>query len=180
MTQIETNYSMRSAPESWKEAAEASNLTPDPTPLGRKRVMAEVPTRDESDMLSGAIFGMIVALAGGWVWYRYEVDTVTQFAWLAPVLGAAIAVAVRVGSGARDSDVRASLSAVLYMIMVLSVAYVIERTQFIRAYGSSTELFNSSTALLRHRITEPTTISFWLLGLIATIHISYLLGGKRR
>ncbi len=68
MTQLDTNYSMRTAPEPWKEAAEASDIIHDPTPLGRKRDMAEVPTRDDPDMVSGTIFGAITALVGGWVW----------------------------------------------------------------------------------------------------------------
>lgn len=179
MTRIDTNYSMRTAPESWMEAAEASEIIPDPTPLGRKRVMAEVPSREQPDMVSGTIFGGIVALVGGWLWYRYEVETLTQLAWLAPLLGVAIAFAVRVASGPNHSDVRATLSAVLYLLMVLSVAYMIERTQFAQAWGSSTQFFNSNTALLRNRISEPATISFWLLGLIGTIHLSYMLGRRR-
>ncbi|MEZ5377598.1 MAG: hypothetical protein R2733_13915 [Acidimicrobiales bacterium] len=179
MTQIDTNYSMRTAPESWMEAAEASEIVHDPTPLGRKRVMAEVPSREQPDMVSATIFGGIVALAGGWLWYRYEVDTLTQLAWLAPLIGAAIAVAVRIAGGARHSDVRATLASVLYLLMVLSVAYMVERTQFAATYGTSSEYFNSDTALLRHRISEPQTISFWLLGLIGTIHLSYMLGKRR-
>ncbi len=179
MTPIETNYSMRSAPESWMEAAEAADIAHDPTPLGRKRVMAEVPVREQPDMVSGTIFGIIASLVGGWIWYHYEVETTTQFAWFAPVLGTGIAVAVRAASGNRHNDVRATLSAVLYLCTVLAVAYMVERTQFIRTYGNSAEFFNSNTALLRHRITEPTTISFWLLGLIAAIQVSYMLGKRR-
>ncbi|MEZ5225418.1 MAG: hypothetical protein R2710_01760 [Acidimicrobiales bacterium] len=178
MTQIDTNYSMRTAPESWMEAAEASEIVHDPTPLGRKRVMAEVPSREQPDMVSATIFGGIVALAGGWLWYRYEVDTLTQLAWLAPLIGAAIAVAVR-SPVVLATATFATLASVLYLLMVLSVAYMVERTQFAATYGTSSEYFNSDTALLRHRISEPQTISFWLLGLIGTIHLSYMLGKRR-
>ncbi len=179
MTQIETNYSLRNAPESWTEAADEADVPHDPSPLGRKRVMAEVPTREEPDIVSGTIVGAIVAIIGGFLWYRYEVATLTQLAWVAPVLGVALAVAVRVASGGRHSDVRATLCAVLYLLTILCVAYMIERTQFAQAYGDSTQFFNSNTVLLRNRISEPTTISFWLVGLIATIQLSYTLGKRR-
>ncbi len=179
MTQIETDYSLRNAPASWNEAAEVAEVVHDPSPLGRRRVLPTMPTREQPDVVSGTIMGGIVALAGGWLWYRYEVDMLTQMAWIAPLLGVAIALAVRAAGGPSHSDVRATLSAVLYLMTVLSVAYMIERTQFSQAYGNSSQFFNSNTALLRNRISEPATLSYWLLGLIATIQISYLLGKRR-
>lgn len=180
MTDTETNYSLRNTPDSWNQAAEEADIVPDSTPLGRRRVMPSIPEREQSDIVSGTIFGGLIALAGGWLWYQGEVASVGQLAWVAPLLGVALAVVIRIAAGGRDSDVRATLAAVLYLLTILAVAYLVERAQFIQTYGDATQFWNSNTALLRNRISEPMTISSWLLGLVLAIQLSYSLGNRRK
>lgn len=180
MTDIETDYSLRNTPDSWNQAAEEADNVPDSSPLGRRRVMPSIPEREQSDIVSGSIFGGLVGLAGGYVWYHGEVASVGQLAWAAPLLGAALAIVIRIAAGGRDSDVRATLAAVFYLLTVLGVAYLVERAQFIETYGDATQFWNSNSALIRNRISEPWTISSWLFGLILAVQLSYSLGNRRR
>lgn len=180
MTDIETDYSLRNTPNSWNQAAEDADIMPDSSPLGRRRVMPSIPEREQSDIVSGTIFGGLVALTGGWLWYQGEVASVGQLAWVAPLLGVALAVVIRLSAGGRDSDVRATLSAVLYLLTILAVAYLVERAQFIETYGNATQFWNSNAALIRNRISEPWTITSWIIGLVLAIQLSYSLGNRRR
>ncbi len=179
MTDIDNNYSYRNAPDEWADAETFSDVETDNTPLGRRRVMPSVPTREQADLVTALTSGGIVALATGWLWYSYEIANAVEATWMAPVLGVAIAVGVRISGGGRHPDVRAAVSTVLYLLTVFAVAYLVERTQFLATYGDGSRFWNGNSALLRNRLSDLETVCFWLVGLFASIQTSYLLKTKK-
>jgi hypothetical protein len=177
MTNIETNYSVRNAPEAWGAAAAAAELiaTEDTSPLRRKRILPRIPIRDDADLVTSIVGGGILAVIVGWAWFEHETTTLGQSPWIALILGVIVAIGVRLGNGPHHADVRATLSSVIYLLTLLAVAYMVERHSYLSVYGSADSFWAGDMYVLRNRIGQPEIMGFWVLGLIGTIQTSYLL-----
>lgn len=180
MNTHETDFSIRSAPESWSANANASPMDADNTPLRRRRLMPRVPIREQPDMVTSTLFGGAAAFLVGWTWYDIEASAGAQSPWIAPILGIVIALGVRLGNGRHHADLRATLSTVLYLTTLLCVAYLGERHAYMSLYGSSNDFWVADRALLINRIAVPGVMGFWFIGLVATIQTSYLTGRSHK
>ena len=168
------DFDIRSAPETWKEAA-VDAPEGDANPLRRRRVVGDLPIRYEIDTVTASLSAMIVSIVAGTAWYMVEVENALNSPWVSVVLGALIAVAVRLGAGPHLPEIRATLAVIFYIVTVLAVAYMVERTQFIAIYGNEAAIAGGERGLVRDRLTEPQTVAAWTLGLLTATQVSYLL-----
>lgn len=168
------DFSVRTAPDEWNTAA-ADAPEGDEKPLYRKRVVGDLPVRYEFDALTSSIAALAVSIAVGVSWYVLEINNALRTPWVAVILGIIIAIAVRLGAGPHVPEARATLSVIFYLGTLLTVAYMIERYQFIAVYGSEASIAGGERGLVRDRLTQPGTVAAWALGLLATIQSSYLL-----
>ena len=174
----EKTFSVRTVPDSWVDAQEESG-TPDPNPLPAKRAVGVVPIRGDADVLTGGLAGLAMAVVVGASWYAFESQDVVESPWLAIPVGILIALAVRLGSGADHSDVRATVSLMFYFVTVFGVAYFVEAYDYRQLYNANPDFAASQTELVRDRLTEPETMLAWAIGLLATLQTGYLLRRRR-
>lgn len=168
------DFSVRTAPNEWSDAA-ADAPEGDEKPLYRKRVVGDLPHRYEFDAVTSSISALAISIAVGVSWYVLEINEALQTPWIAVLLGLLIAVAVRLGAGPHVPEARATLSVIFYIGTLLVVAYMIERYQFVAIYGSEASIAGGERGLVRDRLTQPSTVAAWAIGLLATIQASYLL-----
>ncbi len=178
-TETSYDFSMNSVPDSWHEAADEAPA-PDPKPLYKKKSLAVMPIGDKVDLTTAFIASVVMSVLTGVTWYLFETRRVTDSPWLALAVGVFIALAVRLGGTAAEPDIRATVSAVFYLATVLTTVYMIERHDFRLLYTVSPGLKESESALVRDRLTEPTVIFAWVLGLVTTMQLSYWTGRRRR
>lgn len=177
-TEFNTDFSLRTVPDSWASAAEDGEILGDALPLRRKRIMPRIPTRDQPDMFTALLAGVAMAVAGGWAWFHYETVNGVQAPWLAPCLALLVAAAVRLGSGRGHPDQRAAVAAVIYLVTLLTVSYLVERYYLRGLFGPLGRDWAGDTSLLRNRFSHPETVLAWIIGFLLSIQFSYL--GHRR
>lgn len=177
-TKKDLNFSLRNVPDTWEEAA-LEGPQGDDAPLRRKRVVGKLPQRYEMDAMTAFIAGASMTIVAGAAWYFLEIDGAVVSPWLAVMMGMLIAVAVRLGAGQDHPEVRASLSVIFYLVGVFTVAYMIERHQFISLYGPEASIAGGERGLVRDRLTEPLTLAAWACGLVVAAQTSYLFKRRR-
>lgn len=168
------DFSVRTAPNEWSDAA-ADAPESDEKPLYRKRVVGDLPHRYEFDGVTSSISALAISIAVGVSWYVLEINNALQTPWISVILGLLIAVAVRLGAGPHVPEARATLSVIFYIATLLTVAYMIERYQFVAVYGTDASIAGGERGLVRDRLTQPGTVAAWAIGLLTTIQASYLL-----
>jgi hypothetical protein len=172
-TKTELNFSLRNVPDSWNHAAEEAPEA-DNSPLRRKRLVGQLPQRYDVDVLSATVAGVAMAVVSGAAWYFLEIRNAMVTPWLAAVLGLVIAMAARLGAGRHHPEVRATISVIVYLTALFTVAYMIERHQFVSPYGAEASIAGGERGLVRDRLTQPLTLLAWSVGLGITAQISYL------
>lgn len=179
MTKIDaTSFSLRTVPDTWVEAQNDAGGV-DNTPLTKDRAVNVVPLREEADAITGVVAAFCMSVITGASWYVYESKDVLTTPWLAIPVGVLIAVAVRLGSGADHSDVRATISLIFYILTVFITAFFIESHDFLLVFGERPGFEELQTELVRDRLTQPATMLGWLLGLVANLQTTFALSRKR-
>lgn len=173
-TKTEFDFSIRNVPDAWNDAAE-EGPEGDAVPLRRKRVVGQIPHHYDLDLLTACLAGMSMAIVAGTSWYFLEIRNAVTTPWLAMVLGLLIAMAVRLGAGEHHAEVRATISVIFYIATIFTVAYMVERYQFVSLYGNDAVMAGSERGLVRDRLTEPVTLAAWSIGVLVTMQASYLL-----
>lgn len=179
MTDIgSTKFSMKSVPDSWVEAQEEAGGF-DSTPLKHNRAVNVVPIRQDADAMTGSVAALAMSVITGLCWYLYESNDVLASPWLAVPVGVLISVAVRLGSGGNHSDVRATISLIFYILTVFITAFFIESRDFLLVFGERPGFYELQTELVRDRLTQPTTMVAWVVGVFATLQTGFALNNKR-
>lgn len=180
MTDIDsTTFSMKSIPDNWIEAeSEAGGA--DNTPLLKTRAVDVVPIRQEADAITGTVAALAMSVMTGLVWYLYESRDVITSPWLAVPVGVLISIAVRLGTGANHSDVRATISLIFYILTVFITAFFIESRDFLLVFGQRPDFYELQTELVRDRLTQPNTMVAWIAGLFATLQTGFALSPKKK
>lgn len=180
MTDIDsTTFSMKTIPETWVEAENEAGGS-DNMPLLKTRAVNVVPIRQEADAITGSVAALAMSVMTGICWYVYESRDVVTSPWLAVPVGVLIAVAVRLGVGTNHSDVRATISLIFYILTVFITAFFIESRDFLLVYGDRPGFYELQTELVRDRMTQPTTMVAWIVGMIANLQTGFALGAKKR
>lgn len=180
MTDIDsTTFSMKSIPDTWV-AAENEAGGPDNTPLLKTRAVNVVPIREEADAITGTVAALTMSVMTGLVWYLYESRDVITSPWMAIPVGVLISIAVRLGTGAHHSDVRATISLIFYILTVFITAFFIESRDFLLVFGQRPDFYELQTELVRDRLTQPNTMIAWLFGMFATLQTGFALSNKKK
>ncbi len=180
MTKIDAkSFSLKTIPDAWVDAQNDAGGV-DNTPIKKDRAVNMVPLREEADAITGVVAAFCMSVITGTCWYLYEIEDVLTTPWLAIPVGVLIAVAVRLGSGADHSDVRASISLIFYILTVFITAFFIESHDFQLVFGERPGFGELQTELVRDRLTQPMTMLGWLAGLVANLQTTFALSNKRR
>ncbi len=180
MTDIDsTTFSMKSIPDTWVEAENEAGGA-DSTPLLKTRAVNVVPIREDADAITGSVAALAMSVMTGLVWYLYESRDVVTSPWLAVPVGVLISVAVRLGTGANHSDVRATISLIFYILTVFITAFFIESRDFLLVFGQRPDFYELQTELVRDRLTQPGTMIAWISGMFATLQTGFALNAKQK
>lgn len=178
MPQIDSStFSMKTVPDSWIDAQNEAGGA-DNTPLQKDRAVNVIPIRQDADVITGVVAALAMSVVTGLVWYLYESRDVLTTPWLTIPVGVLIAVAVRLGSGADHSDVRATISLIFYILTVFMVAFFIESRDYLLVFGERPGFSELQTELVRDRLTQPTTMVAWVVGMIANLQTGFALNRK--
>lgn len=167
------DFSMKNVPSEWHEAAHEAPES-DGQPLRHKRVLAVIPTFERADLLTGTIAAIAMSVVAGVAWFAMETRGHLVTPWLAIPLALLMAVAVRLGCGRPEPEVRATLATIFYLLALFGTIYMIERYDFILTYGYTPDLTAAENALVRDRLTQPETVLAWVTGLLIVVQTSYL------
>ena len=180
MTNIDsTSFSLKTVPDTWVEAQEEAGGV-DNTPIKKDRAVNVVPLREEADAITGVVAAFCMSVITGTCWYLYEINDVMTTPWLAIPVGVLIAVAVRLGSGADHSDVRATIALIFYILTVFITAFFIESHDYQLVFGRRPGFDALQTELVRDRLTQPATMLGWLVGVFAVVQTGFALSNKRK
>jgi hypothetical protein len=174
-TDHELDFSASSAPESWYEAAA---LAPkgDDRPWSRPGPITTMPSGRSIDLPMAALTALAMSIVGGCAWYAVDSAGVVTTPWLAVVLGAMIAIGVRLGGGGHDREAGAALAGLFYAVTLLVVNFLAARHSYLDLYGPSSNLVAFEQEVIRSRLTNPWAILAWFSGAAVTVKLSLLLG----
>lgn len=172
------DFSPSAIPTSWHEAASDAPEGSE-GPLKQPAPMRTMPTGRSLDMFTALLAGAVTCLIGGYAWIQVEMSTGRLFPWSAVALGAAIAIAVRLGGGQPDHELRAAISFGFYVAALVVVLFLIGRTDYIHLFGSSPGWLDFEQHLFHSRLTGRGTVSAWLVGALISIQLSYYLRHRR-
>ena len=166
------DFASQPVPDEWLEAeAEAPQLD---SQRRRPREMRRTPPVATSlDMFAAIVAGAATSIVFGYGWYELQMSGFTT-PWVAVVLGAVIALAIRLGGGREDVQARSMVALLTYIATASVVVFIIARSNYISLYGARPGLTNFEDELLHSRLTEPETILAWLLGAAAAVFTSRL------
>ena len=136
--------------------------------------MRVMPIAQGLDAFTATLVATVASLVIGYAWYEMEQATGRFNPWVALVLGAAIALAVRSGGGRRDHQARAMLSLVIYVIGLTVMLFILGRANYIELYGSSPDFLDFEQHLYHSRLASPMSVIAWLSGALATVTLSFL------
>lgn len=173
MSNTTFDFSIDTVPVSWRDAeVEAPELD---TAAPRSRRSVSIPSAlDRVDIMTSVIAALATSTSCGVAWYLFETRGVSTSPLIALLVGLVIALAVRLGGGQGDPDVRATIAFIFYMATVLMTAYMIERFDYRITYGESPNVAQTEYWIVRDRISQPLIILGWAGGLVLSTQISYI------
>ena len=171
--EMDFDFSPRTVPQSWTDAADEAPGG-DGMPLKKTPQVKTPPIRTSLDMFSACVSTVAVSIVTGFAWYVLQLSGVTT-PWIAVALGAAIALALRLGGGRPDSQTRAIMALLFYLATASVVIFLVARHNYAELYGSEPGLLDFEQELLHSRLTEPLAIVAWFTGGFASVWISRLL-----
>ncbi len=172
------DFSIRSVPDEWKDAAEQAPEL-DAGIMRAKRTVRVRPSTERVDIMTSVIAALAISGVTGVAWYLFETRGVSDSPLLAILLGLVISIAVRLGGGPGDPDIRATISFIFYLTTVLAVAYMVERYDYQVTYRATPNLDQTEYWIVRDRLKEPTVILGWAAGLVLSTQISYVTRERR-
>ncbi len=169
------DLSTEAIPASWHDAAAQAPSSSD-GPLKKKKSarMRVMPVSDSLDVFTAILVATVTCLIGGYIWYELEKATGDFHPWLALVLGAAVAVAVRSGGGPRDHQLRGFLSLGIYFVALTAVLFILGRGNYIELYGTAPDFLDFEQHLYHSRLASLTSVTAWLSGALVAVALSYL------
>ncbi len=183
MSENELDFSVRKVPDSWTAAAEDA---PQPPVAGRveQSGFRRLPTGTRPDLVTGALTGIAMTVIAGAAWYLNSVNAVftgsaVEFL-MSILLGALIAVAVRLGAGPAGPELRVGVGAGLYIAAILSVPFAVTREQFTALNRRSPSFAEVEDLVTANYLNSFTTVAAWILGLVVMAYATFALKHRRR
>lgn len=178
MPETNFDFSIRSVPEAWSEAAkEAPRGTPGPLidrGVGRHRL----PSGMRPDLLTGALTGTAMTVISGAAWFALNVGDIYRGPWLAILLGALIAVSVRLGAGPAGPEQRATVGGALYLVAVLMTTYFIVRQNYSSLYRRTPAENEVESIITSEYLSDPVTVVAWVAGLVVMLWLTFVFKSK--
>jgi hypothetical protein len=181
MSESNLDFSVRNVPESWTAAAdEAPESSNDP--ILNRSGFRRLPTGSRPDLVTGALSGIAMTVIAGAAWYLNSVNAVftgrgVVFV-LSVMLGALIAVAVRLGAGPAGPELRVGVGAGLYVTAVLGIAFAVSREQYTALNRRSPTLGQVEDLVTTFYLNDMVTIGAWIAGFVVMAYTTFAL--KRR
>lgn len=167
------NMSMETVPTGWVEAQHESPVgSGDGSPLPRTARFSTIPTGSESAYIAN-VTALGAAFISGTIWYMTALFDIYDGPWIATVVAAVIALAVRFAGGA-DRTYRAALSLTFFLLTVLIVLLLITHQQLIEVYGSAGGFQQYEDTLVNTRLKQPAHLVAYGLGALLAVQISFL------
>ncbi len=178
MSDTTFDFDIQTVPDSWKDAeGEAPEMD---TRAPRSRRTVSVPAAiDRIDVMTAVIAALSVSTATGVTWFLFETRGVPESPLLALFVGLFIALAVRLGGGKGDPDIRATISFIFYLATVLITAYLIERHDFQITYRETPNVSQTEYWIVRDRLSQPLVVLGWAAGLVLSTQVSYITRRRR-
>jgi hypothetical protein len=134
--------------------------------------------------VTGALTGIAMAVIAGAAWYLNGVNavftgSVAQFV-ISILLGALIAVAVRLGAGPAGPELRVGIGAGLYIASILGVAFAVSREQYTALNRRSPSFAEVEELVTANYLNSFTTVAAWILGLAVMAYTTFALKHRRR
>ncbi|MGH1492406.1 MAG: hypothetical protein ACRBK7_23965 [Acidimicrobiales bacterium] len=172
------NMSMDHVPAGWVEAQSASPISGfDSDPLDRAARFSAVPTGQESTFIPN-IAALGASFVGGISWFLAESQGIYNGPWLAVVVGAFIALAIR-ATAIGQPPYRAILALSAYLLTLLLVLVAVTHRDLTAVYGSGYTLQEYEETLIRTRFQDLGHLLAYGLGAVVASVTAYT-GRSRR
>ncbi len=165
-------------PSSWHEAA---THAPQGTakPLQKPGAVRAMPSGKGVDAFTATLVGAVVSIISGYLWFEIEMSTGKPYTWIAMVVGVAIAIAVRIGGGPPDHQIRATISMLFYLVTSVTALFLIGRANYAETYGESAGLLDFENQLINTRLSDPLSALALAMGAVMAVVISYAMRRNR-
>lgn len=165
-------------PSSWHEAA---SHAPQGTaaPLQKAGPMRAMPSGKSLDTFTATLSGAVVSIISGYLWFEVEMTTGKPYTWIALIVGMAIAIAVRIGGGPPDHQIRATISMMFYLLTSIVALFLIGRANYSETYGQSASLLDFESQLINTRLSDPMSALALAMGAVLAVFISYAMRRNR-
>ncbi len=179
MSALDLDFSIKGAPATWLDSEAEEEESEVAWRPERKRHLTHLKGKP-ADVFTGATVMLLLSSVVGYAWYTGQLEEGTPLAVYALPIGILYAMVIRLASGAGDPDIRAMISSIFYAFTVLGTAYMVVRHDFIMIYGNTPGATDLDHFIIRDRLQQPGVILSWAAGFWATIHVSYILHGRKR
>ncbi len=176
MSEPNLDFSVRNVPDSWTAAAEDAPQPSDDVRV-RQSTIRRMPTGTRPDLVTGALTGIAMTVIAGAAWYLNSVNAVFTgrgvVFFMSVLLGALIAVAVRLGAGPAGPELRVGVGAALYLIAILSVAFAVSREQYIALNRRTPSVGQVEELVTTFYLNDLVTVVGWLAGLVVMAYTTF-------
>ncbi|NNE96396.1 MAG: hypothetical protein HKN24_10245 [Acidimicrobiales bacterium] len=183
MSDSNLDFSVRNVPDSWSIAAEDAPKPPEGPAITRSTVR-RMPTGTRPDLVTGALSGIAMTVITGAAWYLNSVNAVftsTPVVFvLSILLGALIAIAIRLGAGPAGPELRVAVGAALYVVAILSIAFAVSREQYTALNRRSPTFSQVEDLVTTFYLNDVSTVVAWILGMMVMAWTTFALRHRRR
>jgi hypothetical protein len=157
------DFSPRSVPESWVEAAADAPSYGDPRRRRNQSTRHTLPVSTSLDLFTACLAAGAASIVSGYAWYELHLGGFTT-PWITVAIGLIIATAIRLGGGSEDIQTRGILGLLIYLLTTTIVISLITRATYVDLYGTNPGLEGFEQELFNGRLTDPLAIAAWVLG----------------
>lgn len=167
------DMSMGTVPQDWVDAQEEA-----PIPYGEYEMLSRaarfdvIPTGSREGSFVANATAAAASLVCGASWYLMDVAGVYSGPWLAPAVGLAIALAVRITSSA-EAAYRAVVSVASYLLTLIVILVLLTHRDLTSIYDSIESFQVYESTLVRTRLQDPVHIGAYLLGAFLAAQLGY-------
>ena len=172
------DFSIKTAPTSWNEAAPDEEQPTTPTRRQKPRRTKKLPSRKKADLFSASFLGIAVSLVSAVGWYLLDSRWDQRIWWAPAAIGLLLAVAVRISAGAESSGLRCGLSFALYSVTVLVAGSFIARRNLLNQ-RATVDFESLESQLTFDLFSQGDSITGLVAGLVAIIAFSVGLSNQK-
>jgi hypothetical protein len=168
------DMSMGGVPQKWVDAQQEA-----PIPYGEYDVLSRaarfdvIPTGSREGAFVANAAAAAASLLCGTAWYVMDVAGIYSGPWLAPVVGALVALAVRVVASNAEAAYRAVLSVASYLFTLTVILILLTHRDLAQIYESIESFQVYESTLVRTRLQDPLHVGAYLLGAFLAAQVGY-------